>query len=404
MNYRKLRKILLPVLMFFYALYVVAEDQNSIKVTVEYKTVWFWDETKIAKDTNEKYSIEWDEKGLKGITINEENANIRDFSFFTRGLYRQYLQSKLHSGGELTRGEIELLYVCLITEVSAVNSYSFVFAKEIGMENEIYPHLLPHSNPDVNAEYRPIIHDRLYKMQQNFISDKKSDIAKSKILDFAKFFKGVNRNIIEEDLKRLKNDRRKDLWRKPWYWPFSKIVIEEGLVSTYDDCDISPRNFVSIWSSVCKRDDLCLENIKEIREGMDKYLKNAENASIMRIIDSLDLYTYESIDKYVGSNLLLFNDFPAIVCANKCLSNIQKSKKDKVKMKDAMIDFVRCMRGEKFPLRMSSAYSSSLYTTITQKMKDELGEAEWEEFKLSAALVNINDLDDIFSIKKENKQ
>lgn len=404
MSYRMLRKILLPLLMLFYVLHVFGEDQNSSNVTVGYKTVWFWDGTKIAKDTNEKFSIVWDEYGLKGITINEEKANIRDFSFFTRGLYRQYLQRKLHLGEKLTRGEIELLYVCLITEVSAVNSYSFVFAKEVGMEDEIQPHLLPRPNPDVNAEYGVIIHDKLYKMQQNFISDKKNDIAKSKILDFAKYFKCVNRNIIEEDLKRLKNDRRKDLWRKgPWYWPFSKIVIKEELVSAYDDCDINPRNFVSNWSSVCKRDDLCLKNIKEIREGLDKYLKNVEDSSSMRIIDSLDLSTYESIDKYVGSNLLLFNDFPAIVCANKCLSNIQKNKKDKGKMKDAMIDFVRCMRGEKFPLRISSAYSSSLYTTITQKMKDELGEAEWEEFRLSAALVNINDLGDIFGIEK-NKQ
>ena len=84
MSYRMLRKILLPLLMLFYVLHVFGEDQNSSNVTVGYKTVWFWDGTKIAKDTNEKFSIVWDEYGLKGITINEEKANIRDFSFFTR--------------------------------------------------------------------------------------------------------------------------------------------------------------------------------------------------------------------------------------------------------------------------------------------------------------------------------
>lgn len=388
-----------------YALPTFASDTNEYPIKVEYSNIWFWDSTKTAEDVSGNFSLEWDKDGIKTLSLNKANPNIRNFSFFTRGLYRKYLKEKIANGEDLSRGELDVLRLCLITEVCTINAYSYVFAKELGIENnfDLSTYLLHSTTKDVKENNVLSIYEKIFKMQQDFIN-KNDDVMRYTLANFAKRFRPANRNDIISDINKIQRNQRKDLWGRYWYNPFfANIKIQKKDVNAYDLCELDSSSFSSNWNAICRRNDLCMSNIRDIREDIDSFLKNATNGANMNELDSIDIYSRESIDKYNRMNLILFNDFPATACANKCLSGIYDAKRfyndNETKMKESMTSFITAIGGEKIPLRFVSPHSSSLYTQITQMMKDELSESEWAEYKSSMSLVNFEELDGLFGIK-----
>ena len=387
-----------------------SDEPTDIKVTWTTPRIIFWDSSKTAEDVSGNFSLKWNKDGITALELNAPKLNIHNFSFFTRGVYRKYLKDKIANGEDLTKGEIEALYLCLITEICAINTYSYVFADKLQVDYalDIASYLFPKRNEDI----RPAdttwdsLRDSLHKMQQNFINSN-DDLMKITLVNFAKRYNEAYKSNKEQDIRNSIDNQREDLWDRYWYNPFFvNIKINKKVVKYYDECDINSQSFRSNWNAVCRRNDLCMINILEIREDLDKFQKIATSGLNMSALDSFDLTIGEDIDKYIRTNLILFNDFPAVACAKKCLSELYDSKgiidDDEKAMKEAMTDFVTALRGEKIPLRFASTYSSSLYTQIVRFMKDELGEAEWDEYKSSMNLVNFDELNELFGIKKKN--
>ena len=433
----KVSKVLLFLLLVFVTASVTvaqtdSDESSVVKVTWNTPQIIFWDSEKKAEDVSGSFSLYWNNDGITDLKLNDAaKLNIRNFSFFMRGLYRKYLKEKIVNGEDLTKGELEALYLCLITEIHAINAYSYVFAKNLKVESvlDIESYLIPQRNKDIRTKnpISDLLQDSLRTMQQNFINSN-DDLMKITLVNFANRYNNASKENREQDIQKSINNQREDLWGRYWYNPFfANIKINKKVVDYYDKCDINSQSFRSNWNAVCRRNDLCMRNIQEMREDLDKFQKTATNGANMNLLDSLDLNNREAIDKYTRTNLILFNDFPAITCAKKCLSALYDSKgftydetkmkedflsklrqwakgftDDETKMKEAMTAFVTALRGEKIPLRFASTYSSSLYTQIVQFMKAELSEAEWAEYKLSMNLVNFDELNELFGIKKEN--
>lgn len=339
--------------------------------------------------------------------LNGAEPNIRNFSFFTRGLYRKYLKEQIVNGEDLTKGELEALYLCLITEIYAINTYSYVFAKnlEVGSVLDIESYLIPQRNKDIRTinPISDLLQDSLRTMQQNFINSN-NDLMKGALVNFAKRYDSAVMLDKQQDIQKSISNKRDDFWGRYIYNPFfANIKIKKEAVEQYDKCDISSLSFRSNWNAICSRNDLCMRNIQEMRRDLENFQKTATNGPNMDILDSLDLNNREDFDRYIRTNLILFNDFPAAACAKKCLSELCDARgifdDDEAAMKNAMTDFVTALSGEKIPLRFASTYSSSLYTQIVQFMKAELSAAEWKDFKLSLNLVNFDELNELFGIK-----
>lgn len=386
-----------------------SDESSAVNVTWTTPRIFFWDSSKTAEDVSGNVSLVWNKDGITALKVNAPKLNIHNFSFFMRGVYREYLKVKIANGEDLTKGEIEVLYLCLKTEICAINTYSYVFADklQVGYASDIARYLVPKRNEDVRPADPTLdsLNDSLHKMQQNFINSN-DDLMKITLVNFAKRYNKADKSKKEQDIRNSIDNRREDLWGRYWYNPlFINIKIDKKVVKYYDECDINSQSFRSNWNAVCRRNDLCMINILEIREDLDKFQKTATSGPNMSALDSFDLTIGEDIDKYIRTNLILFNDFPAVACAKKCLSKLHDSKgkidDDEKAMKEAMTDFVTALRGEKIPLRFASTYSSSLYTQIVRFMKDELGEAEWDEYKSSMNLVNFDELNELFGIKKE---
>lgn len=388
-----------------------AEESSAVEVTWTTPAIFFWDSGKTAEDINGNFSLEWDNDGIIDLKLNGAEPNIRNFSFFTRGLYRKYLKEKIVNGEDLTKGELEALYLCLITEIYAVNTYSYVFAKnlEVGSVLDIESYLIPQKSKDIRTinPISDLLQDSLRTMQQNFINSN-NDLMKGALVDFAKRYDSAVMLDKQQDIQKSISNKRDDFWGRYIYNPFfANIKIKKEAVEQYDKCDISSQSFRSNWNAICRRNDLCMRNIQEMRRDLENFQKTATNGANMNILDSLDLNNREAIDRYIRTNLILFNDFPAAACAKKCLSELCDARgifdDDEAAMKDAMTAFVTSLRGEKIPLRFASTYSSSLYTQIVQFMKAELSAAEWEEYKLSMNLVNFDELNELFGIKGDNE-
>lgn len=363
------------------------------------------------KGSEQKYCLlTWDENGISKIEGND-SVNIRDFSIFTRGLYLTYLKDNPSKGVPLSARERALLKVCLLSQIATLNSYTYVFYKELGFDDEKTQnseleskYLLPQTTHDtkknIDGELAPdlISISSMREMQKRFInpnSDYGEDDVCKRLKNFAGIFKIDDKKKIKEDIENIKNDRLvshkfgTDEWIRFRGWSWKKDP-------RYDKCKIIPDEFSRDWIKICDDRNLCEYFVKDMLKHItDLRSSSGKNLDKIDKVDTKDASkhtndvlrfcrTYEDLvyaDKVVGDldkiykvqeclrdSQIWFNDFPTLVCEYRCMDGIIDAllyRNDLEEIKQVLTDFNNSLgKKRRIPLQLCSNTVSDFYIRI----------------------------------------
>ena len=129
---------------------------------------------------------------------------------------------------------------------------------------------------------------------------------------------------------------------------------------------------------------------------ISNFRKEVKHSTNIKDSEDLLLNLEEDMRRSILINDMLFNDLPLVIASNKALSSIFLAKSwsgdDEEKMKDAVNKFIVTTSSPEMLKNIRSPYTSRLYTQMLTKFKSELWSGEWEQYKDSTKIYNLDSL------------
>ena len=129
---------------------------------------------------------------------------------------------------------------------------------------------------------------------------------------------------------------------------------------------------------------------------ISNFRKEVKHSTNIKDSEDLLLNLEEDMRRSILINDMLFNDLPLVIASNKALSSIFKAKTifgdNEEEMKDAVNKFIVTTSSPEMLKNIRSPYTSRLYTQMLTKFKSELWSGEWEQYKNSTKIYNLDSL------------
>ena len=376
----------------------VAKKTTKIKLS---ESFWFFSSEVEAED--DYFLLVWDKDGKINIKRKDTRGNIRDFTAFTTALYREVLFNKLKLKQPLSRGEFEVLKLCIRSQVALINNCSVAFLHTLindkSLDKKLFSDTKLLLNNQGNENKLIEVEKRVSNATLNVNSLPEPDALFSKIKDFANLFGNAPKDILTQDIENIYDAKEKDLG----YITFG--FEDKKAVDGYDPCRLDPQNTAMLWQNIHRSIDYYKDDLRAMHSEIANFRKEVIHSTNIKDSEDLLLKLEKDMRRAILINDMLFNDLPLVIAANKALSSIYSAKSwrgdDETKMKEAVSKFIVTTSSPEMLKNIRSPYSSRLYTQMLNKFKSELWAGEWEEYKLSTKIYNLDSLSS--DVLKQNK-
>lgn len=367
----------------------------SLKKTTTIKlSESFWPFFSNVQVEDDYFFLEWDKDGIINIRRKDPRGNIRDFTAFTTALYRQVLLKNLESKTPLSKGEFEVLKLCIRTQIALINNCSVAFLHTLIKDKNLDQKLILNTkilldNHD-NEKKLIEVEKQVADITLDVTSPAEPDALFSKIKDFANLFDNAPKYILTQDIKNIYDAKEKDLG----YITFG--FEDKKAVKDYDHCYLDPRNTAMLWQNIHRSIGYYKDDLRDMHRKISNFRKEVIHSTNIKDSEDLLLNLEEDMRRAILINDMLFNDLPLVIATNKALSSIFSAKSflgdDETKMKDAVDKFIVTTSSPEMLKNIRSPYTSRLYTQMLTKFKSELWSGEWDLYKDSTKIYNLDSL------------
>lgn len=372
----------------------MADDTVAKKITTIKLSESFWPFFSNVQVEDDYFFLEWDKDGIINIRRKDPRGNIRDFTAFTTALYRQVLLNNLESKTPLSKGEFEVLKLCIRTQIALINNCSVAFLHTLIKDKNLDQKLILNTkilldNHD-NEKKLIEVEKQVADITLDVTSPAEPDALFSKIKDFANLFECAPKHILTQDIFNIYYAKEKDLG----YITFG--FEKKYAVNSYDSCYLDPQNTATLWRNIHRSIGYYKDDLRDMHRKISNFRKEVKHSTNIKDSEDLLLNLEEDMRRSILINDMLFNDLPLVIASNKALSSIFLAKSwsgdDEEKMKDAVNKFIVTTSSPEMLKNIRSPYTSRLYTQMLTKFKSELWSGEWEQYKDSTKIYNLDSL------------